>query len=124
MEMPLIVYFAAHAPEVPAWFVLQDEKPLPPILTILQAMQADPRHGMLSGDDQRWLERHFENQIDELPGNLMEIWSSAVLARDENLAARDAARKQNEGQRFYTWRWSYAENMERAAQQFQPDREG
>ncbi len=119
-NIPLIAYFAAHAPEVPSWFVLQDEQPLPPHVDLLEIMQADPRHGQLSGEDQRTLEAYYRDPITVgvLPATARPIWDAAYAAIDRSNAERDAIRSQNQAKRFYTWRWSYAQNMAGTAEQF------
>jgi hypothetical protein len=104
-------HFAAHAPEVPPWFRWAN---LPVGLSITDALRLQPGYLSLSMQDIETL-RLSDNdgvlELDDLPTHLHAIAAAANKASRESWEARSAAEKVREPERFFAWRWYYADQM-------------
>lgn len=104
-------YFAAHAPEVPAWFAWAD---LPEGLNITEALRLQPGYRALSLNDldlMRQSEHDGYLELADLPDRLKPIAALANQASRESWVARGAAEESRKATRFFEWRWYYADQM-------------
>jgi hypothetical protein len=115
--MSLRDYFAAHAPtEIPAWFVYGDDRPpIPHILDIGSALALQPGLADLFDFEQENLRQWLYDGSWDLEPKLEAIGHAASKAIAESREARRAAEEQREADRYFAWRWHYADNMIRSA---------
>lgn len=114
-DIPLRAYFAAHAPAVPSWFAFEATVPeVPsasdllkqePIVAGLTQMERENLRDWLRGDlpyINRLLEQHPE---------LVALVKKLQLQLGAARAAREEAITRNEADRWFAWRWHYADRM-------------
>ena len=109
--MTLRDYYAAHAPQVPPWFAWAA---LPEGLNITAALRQQADYNALTIQD---LERLRESENDgefilaDLPQHLVPIADAANRAAFASWRERSAAEERRTADRFFAWRWHYADQM-------------
>jgi hypothetical protein len=105
-------YFAAHAPEVPPWFRWAK---LPAGLSITDALKNQPGYLSLTADDLQRLRTADDGDgafyVEDLPERLRAIAAGANEAAAASWRARSEAEEKLRAERFFAWRWYYADQM-------------
>jgi hypothetical protein len=113
--MSLREYFAAHAPAVPDWFepFAGNEPSIPSKLDRAEAMPQVPGFAALSQDHRNYLMAWATSGGDhwDAPEDVEVFTEAAWKLIEQREAEIREAKQRLAAQRFFRWRWYYADQM-------------